>query len=138
VIDGGTIAVAVVVLNGRVLVGRRAHDAVDSPGRHEFPGGKVEPGESPAMAAARECLEESGVGVRVGALVDRVSGESTRGPLEILFFAAVPLGGPGDPRAPFEWMPIDALPACSFPPANARVLAALANGETGRGSFAAG
>jgi len=30
-----------------------------------FPGGKAEPGESPAQAAARECFEETGLEVRV-------------------------------------------------------------------------
>ena len=30
-----------------------------------FPGGKLEPGESPAQAAARECVEETGLEVRV-------------------------------------------------------------------------
>ncbi len=32
----------------------------------EFPGGKVEPGESDAAALGRECLEELGVELRVG------------------------------------------------------------------------
>lgn len=34
----------------------------------EFPGGKVEPGESDAQALARECREELGVEVEVGAI----------------------------------------------------------------------
>ncbi len=133
---GRTIAVAVVAYEGRVLVGRRAGDAVEAAGLHEFPGGTVEPGESPAAAAARECAEESGIVVRVGELVDRGTGATARGPLEILFFAAVPLDGPGEPRAPFEWMPVGELPACTFPPTNARVLAALArDGEHGGGTL---
>ena len=121
-----TIAVAVVVHEGRVLVGRRAGDAGEAAGLHEFPGGKVEPGESPQAAAARECVEETGIVAHVGKLVDRGTGPAARGRLEILFFAAVPLDWPGKPRAPFQWMPVRDLPACTFPPANARVLAALA------------
>ena len=55
------VAVAVVLSTGRVLVGKRRDDAADAPGRDEFPGGKVEAGDSAELAAARECLEESGV-----------------------------------------------------------------------------
>src|SRR5690606_3740097 len=51
---------------GRVLLARRA------PGRElaglwEFPGGKVDPGETPDAALARELAEELGIEVEVGA-----------------------------------------------------------------------
>jgi 8-oxo-dGTP diphosphatase len=120
------IAVAVVVQGGRVLVGRRAADATEAAGLHEFPGGKVEAGESPEMAAARECLEESGIAVHVGALLDRGSATTSGGPFDVLFFTAAPVDSSASPRWPFEWTPIGDLSACSFPPANAGVLAAIA------------
>jgi len=123
-----TIAVAVVLRHGHVLVGRRAPDAVDAAGLDEFPGGKVEPGESPAAAAARECLEEAGVAVRVGGLLDSAAGVSAGGPLDILFFAATPLDDHAGPLVPFAWVPIEALATLRFPPANAGVLARLAQG----------
>lgn len=46
---------------GRVLAARRL-----APPGWEFPGGKVEPGESEPVALARECAEELGIGVEVG------------------------------------------------------------------------
>ena len=118
---GVTIAVAVVVDGPRVLVGRRSPDAPDQPGRDEFPGGLVEPGETPEQAAARECLEESGVAVVVGERLGRAVTESSRGATEILFFrcgvrAAV------EPIGTFRWLPIADLPRCRFPTANRDVI----------------
>jgi 8-oxo-dGTP diphosphatase len=55
------VALAVVAGPIGVLAGRRR----DGVPLSVFPGGKVEPGESPAQAAARECLEETGLQVRV-------------------------------------------------------------------------
>ena len=54
---------ALVVLHdrsGRWLVQRRAPDALLG-GLWEFPGGKIEPGESPESAARRELFEETGI-----------------------------------------------------------------------------
>ncbi|MFJ1757948.1 NUDIX hydrolase [Kitasatospora sp. NPDC088134] len=58
--------VSAVVLDddGRVLLGRRADD-----GRWAVIGGILDPGEQPADAVVRECLEETGVTVRPEALV---------------------------------------------------------------------
>ena len=53
---------------GRILLARRTLGR-DLAGLWEFPGGKVEPGETDAQALARECLEELGVRVEVGARV---------------------------------------------------------------------
>ena len=59
------VAIAVVQHEGRFLVGTRPA-GVPLAGLAEFPGGKVHAGEMPADAAARECLEESGLTVCVG------------------------------------------------------------------------
>jgi mutator protein MutT len=53
--------------DGRLLITKRHHDA-HLGGLWEFPGGKVEDGESLADALKREVLEELGVAVRVGGL----------------------------------------------------------------------
>lgn len=59
---------AAIVRDGRVLAARRSAP-VQVAGGWEFPGGKLEPGETAAVALERECLEELGVRIEVGALL---------------------------------------------------------------------
>jgi 8-oxo-dGTP diphosphatase len=55
---------AAIVRDGRVLAARRTAPA-SAAGRWEFPGGKVEPGETDAASLVREVEEELGVRIRV-------------------------------------------------------------------------
>lgn len=64
----GIVVGAAIVRDGRVLAQQRAYPA-SAAGRWELPGGRVEPEESDVDAVRRECLEELGVRVRVGARV---------------------------------------------------------------------
>ncbi|UKF30274.1 (deoxy)nucleoside triphosphate pyrophosphohydrolase [Clavibacter phaseoli] len=67
---GLEVVAAVLIRDGRALACRRAAHKPGA-GTWEFPGGKVERGETPEAALAREIHEELGVDVTVGALVDR-------------------------------------------------------------------
>jgi len=125
------IAVAVVVHEGRVLVGRRTDDAAEQPGCAEFPGGKVEPAETPQAAARRECLEEAGIAIRVLERACEVVLQTATPPVAIMFHWATPLDPTAPPRPPFKWVPISALPQLNFPAANARVISMLSRGHGG-------
>ena len=59
---------AAILRAGRVLAARRAVPS-DLAGQWEFPGGKVEPGESEVDGLMRECREELGVEIDVGELL---------------------------------------------------------------------
>ena len=62
---GEVVVVGVAIIDGgRVLTARRV-DPPSAAGRWELPGGKVEPGESPAACAVREIAEELGCTVAV-------------------------------------------------------------------------
>jgi 8-oxo-dGTP diphosphatase len=54
------VAAGILERNGRVLICRR-RDTQPHPGKWEFPGGKLEPGESPEAALVRELREELGI-----------------------------------------------------------------------------
>ena len=62
------VGAALVDADGHVLLARRSAPEPLA-GRWEFPGGKVEPGETPEEALGRELAEELGVGVRLGSAV---------------------------------------------------------------------
>ncbi|HET7690991.1 MAG TPA: NUDIX domain-containing protein [Nocardioidaceae bacterium] len=70
----GVVVVGVAIIHdGRVLTARRV-DPPSTAGRWELPGGKLEPGESPAACAVREIAEELGCTVAVtGELPGEVS-----------------------------------------------------------------
>jgi len=85
------VAAALVGPAGHVLMQRRRLGGPYG-GLWEFPGGKVEPGESPESALIRELLEELGIAVDVAALVplcfssDRVLPPAPRMPHVILLY----------------------------------------------------
>jgi len=54
------VVAAIIEREGRVLIGRRKPEQ-KHPLQWEFPGGKVEPGETPEQALARELEEELGI-----------------------------------------------------------------------------
>jgi 8-oxo-dGTP pyrophosphatase MutT (NUDIX family) len=66
------IRASVVCADAGALLCVRLRDPVNGASRLFVPGGEVEPGESPAAAAARETREETGYDVRVDAGSERV------------------------------------------------------------------
>ncbi|MDO4241657.1 MAG: (deoxy)nucleoside triphosphate pyrophosphohydrolase [Microbacteriaceae bacterium] len=60
---------AVIVQNGKIMAARRGTQ-MSQPGKWEFPGGKIEPGETTEQALVRELREEMRCDVRVGAKIN--------------------------------------------------------------------
>jgi mutator protein MutT len=119
------IAVAILEHQGRYLVGQRP-PGVALAGQSEFPGGKVHGDESPADAAARECLEETGLQIQVVRRFAVVQHEYEHGRLELHFFSCRLIDPDALPQPPFRWVDAEALKDHHFPAANAEVLKMLA------------
>ncbi|HLX46038.1 MAG TPA: (deoxy)nucleoside triphosphate pyrophosphohydrolase [Bryobacteraceae bacterium] len=81
------VVAAVIERDGRVLICQRKR------GRHalkwEFPGGKIEPGETPEEALARELREELAIEARIGERIHQHDVRYGNGPLIHLGFYRV-------------------------------------------------
>ena len=110
---------------GRILLARRTVGR-DLAGLWEFPGGKVEPGESPEDALVRELREELGIEASVGEALLRVPQQypDKRLVLDVrrVTFRGVPRGLDGQALA---WSPLQALGKYPMPPGDRPVVAAL-------------
>jgi mutator protein MutT len=113
--------------DGRYLVRQRPPGTAMA-GYWEFPGGKCEPGETPEAATRRECLEELGLAVTLGALRRVVTHRYPHAWVELYYYE----GRTADPRAEpgretgFRWVAAEELPTLLFPEANGPILQDLA------------
>jgi 8-oxo-dGTP diphosphatase len=117
---------AAVVRDGRVLAARRVAPAALA-GLWEFPGGKVEPGESDVEALQRELEEELGVAVSVG---ERIGPDLLLGDTAVMrvYLASLLDGDPQlNEHDAVRWLSADELDDVPWIPADAPVLAPLAD-----------
>jgi len=90
------VVAAIIERDGRILVGQR-HPWQSHPQQWEFPGGKVEPGETPEQALARELEEELEIGGAAGAEAMRYAYTYPgREAIELIFIRVT--GYVGEPR----------------------------------------
>lgn len=119
------VAVGVVSGGGRVLIARR-HDHAHQGGLWEFPGGKVEPGETVEQALRRELHEELSIVVEAASPLIKIAHDY--GDKQVLLdvwrvdaFLGEPRGVEGQAVL---WASLDELAGLEFPAANRPIVAA--------------
>ena len=117
---------AIVNARGEVLVARRAAYRHQG-GRWEFPGGKVDAGETIRAALARELREELGIEVLAAeplVAVRHAYAEQTV-LLDVWLVTHWQGEAHGREQQPLRWLTADALEPREFPAANAAIIDAL-------------
>lgn len=123
------VTAAVIRRGGAVLLARRRPGKAHA-GLWEFPGGKIEPGETPEACLARELAEELGIAVAVDGHILTSRHAGPHGALELHAYAVRYLGGQirlADHDA-VAWVPLAELPRYPVPPADEPIVAWLLAG----------
>jgi 8-oxo-dGTP diphosphatase len=125
------VSAGVIQRDGRILVGQRRRGD-----RHalkwEFPGGKVEAGETPQQALVRELREELQIEAIVGSELARYEHEYPNGSrVHLLFFAV--RNYEGEPLArvfeQIRWTALESLPELDFLEGDLDFVRRLARGD---------
>jgi len=124
------VSAALIFRGGKLLVTRR-HAKSHLGGLWEFPGGKLEAGETFEQCLVREIREELGVEISVGELFEEIVHDYPEKSVRLKFFVCRLLAGEPQPLdcAAVRWAGAAELAGFEFPAADARLLARLGSFE---------
>ncbi len=116
------VVAGILVRNGQIMISRRpagAHLGM----KWEFPGGKIEPGETPEAALRRELMEETGAEAEAMRIYDAKLWAYPEKTVLLLFYAARLLSGEPRPLEgqTLEWVKPGELGGYAFAPADETV-----------------
>lgn len=120
------VSAGLIFRHGLLLITQRHSDA-HLGGLWEFPGGKIDHGESAEECLKRELMEELGIEVEVKELIEAITHEYPEKTVRLKFFRCVWLRN--EPRAlgcaDFAWVGREQLANYTFPAADSRLLEKL-------------
>jgi len=126
------LVVAALMLRGEeVLICQRRPDQPMAL-QWEFPGGKIEPGEGPEAALARELNEELGIEATIGPRVTHIRHNYRHGgAVDLQFFAVYEFRGELENRIfkDMRWVRLEELPSYDFLAADRGLIRDLASGK---------
>ena len=115
---------AIIKDGDRYLVGQRAVNKAQG-GLWEFMGGKIEPGETPEQALARECREELGLEIESECIIDSVIHEYPEKTIRLTLISCSPKTG-SIPKAlehqQIRWVTREEMDALDFAPADRELI----------------
>jgi 8-oxo-dGTP diphosphatase len=125
------VAAALIVRGGEILIGQRRPDQPMAL-KWEFPGGKIEAGESPEQALARELDEELGIRATIGPHVTHIRHNYRHGgAVDLQFFAVHEFAGEivGRIYHQVRWVRLEDLSGYDFLAADRGLIRDLAAGK---------
>jgi 8-oxo-dGTP diphosphatase len=125
------VVAALIVRGGEILIGQLRPDQPMAL-QWEFPGGKIEAGESPQLALARELEEELGIQALIGPRITHIRHNYRHGgAVDLQFFAVHEFTGEIVNRVFHElrWVRLDELPDYDFLAADRSLIRDLAAGK---------
>jgi 8-oxo-dGTP diphosphatase len=120
------VAAALIFHNGKLLVTQRRPDD-HLPNLWEFPGGKVEPGETFEACLVREIREELDIEISVGELIDDLTHSYPEKTVRLCFFECRLISGEAKPMhvQDLRWITRHELQDFEFPAADAKLIERL-------------
>ena len=122
------VTAGVLVRDGKFLIAKRKKEDVLG-GLWEFPGGKIEEGETAEECLAREIKEELEITVEVGELITSNKHKYPHGYFELIAYRVKYISGEIilNDHDDFKWVTIDEMNSFEFPPADILIIKKLSD-----------
>ena len=125
-----TVTAAILAKDGKILIARRPASSRLA-NKWEFPGGKIEAGETPEACLARELKEELDIEVSIGAFLGESVYHYRHGSIRLLAYQTYWDTGEIDPKDHDEikWVSVAELDCYEFAPADVPFVQRLRDGR---------